>query len=179
MVNDAVLLKTQQRVPWLNKNFPYKKRNSYREVGVERAFFEKVVFGMFECWLWRASTNDLGYGLFGPRRAHRASYEFFYGEIPKGMSVLHRCDVRNCVNPEHLFLGTQADNVRDMMQKKRHRCTPMRGEANPQSKLTAKKVRQIKALKQSGVSQAQIAKLFKVSPMTISRAVTGKAWKLI
>ncbi len=74
------------------------------------------------CWLWQGSLTPLGYGQFsylGDQRAHRASWRIFCGEIPSGMFVLHRCDVRNCVNPEHLFLGTQADNIRDKVAKGR------------------------------------------------------------
>lgn len=77
------------------------------------------------CWLWRTGLGPTGYGAFSVRgvqtSAHRASWIINMGRIPKGKSVLHKCDVRNCVNPEHLFLGTQLDNVRDMHAKGRAR----------------------------------------------------------
>jgi hypothetical protein len=76
------------------------------------------------CWLWGASIKTTGYGQFfrGPRieKAHRVSYELTHGPIPEGLYVLHRCDVRACVRPDHLFLGTISDNSRDMIYKGRH-----------------------------------------------------------
>ncbi len=76
------------------------------------------------CWLWGAYCMTNGYGTFCPgngRRvlAHRASFELYVAPIPEGLLVLHRCDVRCCVNPNHLFLGTQADNIHDMWAKGR------------------------------------------------------------
>jgi len=78
---------------------------------------------MSGCWLWPASTTPNGYGQFGPigshRLAHRFSWEIYKGKIPDGMCVCHHCDVTSCVNPDHLFLGTYSDNMRDMVKKKR------------------------------------------------------------
>lgn len=80
------------------------------------------------CWVWHGSKTKLGYGVInrypadGPRKtilAHRASYEHFVGPIPEGMKVCHRCDVPLCINPAHLWAGTQADNVADMISKGR------------------------------------------------------------
>lgn len=75
-----------------------------------------------KCWLWTASKNPRGYGHFWASKiqsAHRVSYIEEFGKIPDGISVLHKCDVRNCVNPQHLFIGTQLDNVQDMISKGR------------------------------------------------------------
>ena len=76
------------------------------------------------CWLWTASLTGPGYGQFGVKGrvelAHRVSYELHVGAIPDGLCVLHRCDVRHCVNPNHLFLGTHSDNSRDCVSKGRH-----------------------------------------------------------
>lgn len=71
------------------------------------------------CWIWmRGATGD-GYGSFRGMRAHRYSWQMQYGEIPPDMDVLHRCDVPLCVNPDHLFLGTHTDNMRDKIAKGR------------------------------------------------------------
>lgn len=88
-------------------------------------FLKKINLSENGCWLWNASTHKDGYGWFGPggrgrvMLAHRWSYQYFSGEIPEGMYVLHTCDEPSCVNPQHLFLGTQADNVRDCAGKGR------------------------------------------------------------
>ena len=78
-----------------------------------------------ECWLWTATKHVFGYGSFGHKGkkvgAHRMSYELFVGPIPEGMFVLHRCDVPECVKPDHLFLGDQKANLADMTKKGRRR----------------------------------------------------------
>src|SRR4029077_19707477 len=88
-----------------------------------------------ECWEWTAYKSPKGYGRFqvggivGPRFAHRLSYEAHIGRIPEGLFVLHRCDNPACVNPDHLWLGSKADNNRDMTDKGRRRSNPPKGEA--------------------------------------------------
>lgn len=75
------------------------------------------------CWVWSASGEYGSYGYFsylGETRAHRVSYILYIGPIPNDLLVLHKCDRRSCVNPDHLFVGTQKDNVRDMVDKGRH-----------------------------------------------------------
>jgi hypothetical protein len=76
------------------------------------------------CWIWMAASTVDGYGIFTINRkliyAHRFSYEFFVGPIPLKMFVCHQCDVPSCVNPSHLFLGTNGDNVRDSVRKGRN-----------------------------------------------------------
>ena len=110
-------------------------------------------------------------------KAHRVSFEIHYGPIPNGMAVLHACDNTSCVNPIHLFLGTQADNVKDMVAKGRARTTPRYGEDNPMARLTWEKVRQIRTLAATGLKQSRIAKKFGASPMAISRVVRNLSWK--
>ena len=87
--------------------------------------FDKL--GPNDCWLWQSTTNANGYGLIAVGRkgegqllAHRVAWELTYGNIPEGMLVCHHCDNPRCVRPEHLFLGTHADNTHDMMLKGRH-----------------------------------------------------------
>jgi hypothetical protein len=82
------------------------------------------------CWLWLMSVGSHGYGQLNfpdkkPRLVHRLSYEQYVGAIPDGLHVLHHCDVRSCCNPEHLFVGTAKDNMRDCMKKGRNSAPPL------------------------------------------------------
>ncbi len=73
-----------------------------------------------KCWEWQGTRNTRGYGIFGNRGAHRVAYEFFYGLIPDGLVICHKCDNPPCVRPDHLFAGTRGDNFEDMIRKGRH-----------------------------------------------------------
>lgn len=88
------------------------------------------------CWLWTKALDEKGYGHFSinskHHKAHRAAYQVYNGDIPKGLSVCHSCDIRSCVNPHHLYLGTHKENMQDMVNKKRSAY----GERSAQSKLT-------------------------------------------
>lgn len=81
-------------------------------------------FGATDCWHWTRARNGMGYGRITyenkMQMVHRLSYRAFIGSIPEGMSVLHTCDNRVCINPEHLWLGTYSDNLRDCWAKGRH-----------------------------------------------------------
>lgn len=157
------------------------------------------------CWLWVRRVMSNGYCHIGNKLAHRVSYEAFIGPIAKGMLVCHRCDTRACVNPNHLYLGTHADNMRDMKDRGRAasgdanptranpaclrrgdehwtRRMPERrphGEKNGSAKLTPENVRAIIALSASGRSLASIAREFGVSPFPIRRIFSGRSWKNI
>lgn len=138
-----------------------------------------------ECWLWRGTRNADGYGMLfnsktaGPRvlSAHRISWRLHHGEIPAGLHVLHRCDNPPCVNPAHLWLGTQADNNRDRDQKGRcgakgGHAAPQGGEANGNCKLSDEAVARIRARYAAGdASQQQIAAEFGVGQSQVSRIV--------
>lgn len=147
---------------------------------MEQRFWEKVK-KTDGCWLWTASHTK-GYGQirdesrFGMISAHRASWIIHYGPIPDGMCVLHRCDVPLCVNPAHLFLGTNEENVDDMIRKGRN----VKGEANGESKLKVDDVRNIRALYFSGIAtQAQLARKYMVYPGTISAVCTFRNWQSV
>lgn len=131
------------------------------------------------CWLWLGALDQLGYGfacLPGRRvvRAHRAVYEFCRGSIPQGMHLLHRCDVRCCVNPAHLFLGTHVDNMADMVKKGRARNRPRPGESNPLAKLRAEQVIEIR---ESSEPQRILAARYGIDQSTVSNIKTGRRWR--
>jgi hypothetical protein len=147
------------------------------------------------CWLWTGGIFSSGYGLLKVSgrmlRVHRFSYELHFGPIPDGMYVCHRCDVRNCVNPRHLFLGTNADNMRDAAQKGRvasgdrsglrlHPESAPRGERNRHAKLTEEGVRMIRMLYSTGRYTLQdLAESFGVRSLAIGRIVRRKTWRHI
>lgn len=138
------------------------------------------------CWLWMAGLNVAGYGSLpyaspGERTAHRESYRFHKGPIPEGMHVCHTCDNRRCVNPDHLFLGTHKDNMKDMREKRRYKLPKpeqkARGEKVGASKLTGEKVSLIRSLAASGVKHGVIAAQFDISDCTVCNIVNRVYWK--
>lgn len=102
----------------------------------EETEFFKRVHKTNSCWFWKNVPTTRGYGLFKYRGeqhlAHRWAYKWKNGRIPKNMNVCHSCDIRNCVNPDHLWLGTYSDNMRDASEKGRMKCGfVLWREANP------------------------------------------------
>lgn len=145
-------------------------------------FFKKVEPIPFSgCWIWMGGLFSHGYGQFNPkvssqRYAHRWSWEHANGYIPKGMNVLHKCDVRCCVNPDHLFIGSQLDNVRDMDKKGRRVVSVKHGEAHHNAKISQKQVIEIMASEETNVS---IAARFGVKPSAISKIRNCRTWKIM
>lgn len=161
----------------LTHSILYKKFKSTNKPLID-AFFEKLAFGSTGCWYWLGFKNKLGYGVFQQDRAHRAAYKLFFGEIPEGLHILHKCDVRSCVNPEHLFMGTHSDNMRDCASKGRNFIPNINGEKNPQAKLTAELVSSMRLMRnETNLSFKKLAKIFNVSTMTAYRACVGISWR--
>ena len=129
------------------------------------------------CWLWRGALGRFGYGAFhqtrGERKAHRVAWQLTNGAIPQGMCVLHRCDVPACVNPDHLFLGTYADNNADMKSKGRDRKRGIRGPRNNSARLTESDVLSIY---ESREPSRAVGKKYGVSKTTVLHIRSGRTW---
>lgn len=185
------------------------KKRLYRHkvpVNTLQNFLDKVIRGYGgDCWIWGGAGHDEGYGAFAINRklhtAHRASYMLHKGPIPEGMFICHSCDVKRCVNPDHLWAGNQVANMQDCIRKGRHshgethseslrnrkikredycfvkypHLVP-RGEKNFFAKLTEEKVRLIRMLISQGVKQNAIAKQMGISTGVISEIRHRKAW---
>ena len=144
-------------------------------------FWEKVEKTR-SCWIWKGHTRGGGYGAIrlghaveGSKPAHIVSWEMKHGPIPKGLFVLHKCDNRPCIRPSHLRLGTQLDNMRDMISKGRS-SIHVNGHA-PHVRLNQKKVREIRNLFDSGDYEcSEIADMYGVYKLTIYNVVNYKTW---
>lgn len=139
------------------------------------------------CWLWTAAIcKSNGYGKFGfngkTPDAHRFAWQLVHGEIPDGLHVLHTCDVKLCVNPDHLYLGTHRDNMRDARLRHRYPSGDRHyARKNPEhcwrSKLTWEIVAKIREERASGASAYVLAERYNVTPSNIWAIVRGRIWK--
>jgi hypothetical protein len=128
------------------------------------------------CWEWVAAKIPGGYGSFsyskaGEVHAHRAAYIMFVGPIPQKLWILHKCDNRKCVNPDHLFLGTPRDNERDKIAKGRKPI--FNGEETSNNKLTTS---QVLAIRSDFRTQDKIALAYGIAQSQVSRIKSGKRW---
>lgn len=160
-------------------------------------FFQKVEIpeDKSQCWIWIACLSKNGYGKIGdgPRDsnktlvASRVSWELHRGTIPDGKFVLHHCDNRKCVNPDHLWIGDSRDNILDCIKKGRRFVARTRtemielgmirfGESHPQSKLTEGDVKEIRSIG-GAVSQRELGIRFGVEQTVISAILLRKTWK--
>lgn len=128
-----------------------------------------------ECLVWKGGVDSHGYGRFmidyECHRTHRVVYSLFHGPIAPGLSVCHHCDTPRCIRVDHLFLGTQKDNLQDMWAKGRGVGNPAkRGLANPRGKLSDEQVDEIRARYDAGAERVMdIATSYGVHPYTVTR----------
>lgn len=146
-------------------------------------FYEKVIpVPESGCWLWTAAADPKGYGRFrlkGGRKgalAHRFAYELAYGPIPAGMNALHKCDTPSCVNPDHIFLGTLQDNVRDMDMKGRRNNPMVKPQTGMKHYAATFTDHQIRAIRLDSRRVGVIAREYAVTHGAISMIKSGKRW---
>jgi len=152
--------------------------------GPTRDLKERIVRNMHQdhtrgCWNWTGGLSRTGYALMsdaehGDQRAARVAYRAFHGAIPRGFYVLHACDNRACVNPDHLYVGTQQDNMNDAVARG-HRNRPV-GDHSPTAKLTRTKVSAIRQRHLEGERAVLLALEYQVDRSTIHAVVSGRTW---
>lgn len=161
------------------RNLPYKKYKDDNE-----RFLCKIIKQKNECWEWISSKDKSGYGVFLYKKkvkpAHRVSWQLFVGEIPEEKIICHKCDNRLCVNPNHLFIGTNKDNAVDCYNKKRNisqtnpEKTP-KGELHGNAKLSNKIILEI-INDYKNISLDEISKKYKITKNYINNIIKGKIW---
>lgn len=169
-----------------NEQSPVELKDNRRRVLKENfseAHFWSRVQKPVGCWLYDGAREINGYGyLKNPFRepkyitAHRLAWILKNGPIPEGMSVLHKCDIRGCINPDHLFLGSHEDNMADKVRKGRHH----RGELSTKAKLTLEQVREIrrdyKLYSKRRSNAKELAAKYGISGNTITCIIAGRSW---
>ncbi len=161
---------------WKGKKI-YGKENY--EALIKEKILKSILINDNDCWIWQKAKHRQGYGNLSykriPRLAHRVCWEVYFGEIPENIKVCHKCDNPSCVNPEHLFLGTQKDNVRDGIEKGRYENRAMGKRRN---KLNYDEVLDIKRLNSEGMTRKELQKKYSVSPTCIAKILNGVSWKI-
>ena len=150
-----------------------------RYVSIKERILSNIwIYSETGCWEWQGCKTKDGYGVIKikgrTKRVHRIAYRIFNGDFDPSLCICHKCDNPSCCNPNHLFVGTQKDNIRDMVAKGRSN----KGEKNPLSKLTKEDIFDIRRLYRIGnLTQQEIADKFGVNQQTISKIVNRKNWK--
>jgi len=167
-------IKPYEKNPRLNDSAVDAVAESIRQFG----FRQPIVVDGDGCWLWTGATNGQ-YGTFyvngAKRYAHRHSYMVHRGPIPSGMMVLHSCDKPLCINPNHLHVGTQSDNMREASDRKRLRV----GRRNPRARRSVDEVIAIRRAADSGESYSSIARRMKIALSNVSLIARRKLWRCI
>jgi hypothetical protein len=156
------------------------KQFAYSEQKIAEKFWQKVNVNLTGCWEWNAGTSHSGYGNYRNVNAHRFSYTLTYGSIEKELVVMHKCDNRKCVRPDHLSVGTYKDNSIDMRNKNRN--AVFLGEEHGQSVLTESQVRYIRKNYIRGTRWAPgnsdiLASQFNISVNHVTALVRGDKWQ--
>lgn len=182
--------RTNKRRGWVKgESYRFIDGHNYKTIGwgsIKTRFWARVIIpeNPNDCWGWQGTIDRHGYAKLrdttdGKRKdwgAHRLSWEFEHGLIPENMCVCHHCDNRKCVNPKHLFLGTNADNTKDKVQKGRQ----SRGESTKRNKLNTEQVKSIRAMYAMGNETCQtLAKKMGVNRSTIQNIISRYRWKHI
>ena len=168
-----------KKCPYCNENFD--KRSSQLECSVKCKMLNNIEFSN-KCWIWKGSVSQFGYGRVRIKNkasvpAHRVMYELYKGDIENNLNVCHTCDNRLCVNPDHLWLGTDKENHSDMVEKGRR--TILRGSENKKSKLKESDILKIMDMEKSGMKRIEIAKTYHVNWSTIDRIFRKETWSHI
>jgi hypothetical protein len=140
------------------------------------------------CFIWTGALNIGGYGKFGKYistrkmktvAAHRFAYEMANGAIPDGKVICHKCNNRLCVNPDHLYAGTQLANMADAIRAGTHislNQKPLRGEKHPSAKLTNEQAQEMRRLFSEGITKSMLARKYGVANNTVHYVITGKSY---
>lgn len=163
-----------------SKGRPSSNRGRVKVPLAERFWSKVAKQGTDECWPWTGAIERQGYGKLhrSSRRfykAHILSWTLHFGEVPKGLCVCHSCDNRACVNPQHLWLGTHAENMADM--KAKGRAAKHSGAQNGRAKLSRAQVNEMIELVNAGKTQTEVAKQYGITQPNLSGILLGKTWK--
>ena len=157
-----------------------KIRDELDQSNTKTRFFSKIE-KTDGCWIWKAAIDPSGYGVFMIRAdkmraklgSHRVSYYYHFGIWPRGLNTCHRCDTPSCTNPDHLFLGTQKENIQDCISKKRNSC----GSKNVRAKIVEEDVPLIVDMFNDGYCVEKLSEKFGISVSVVYSILCGRTWK--